>query len=64
MKIMLDSLKPHPLNQKIYGDDDPEAFNELFEKIKKSQWISPFRSRLTTLFWRVTGDSGSQNCSA
>lgn len=43
MRILLEMLKPHPLNQKIYGDDDQEEFNELLEKIKESQWISPLQ---------------------
>lgn len=43
MRISIDLLKPHPLNQKIYGDDDPTEFNELLEKIRKSQWVSPLQ---------------------
>ena len=39
MKINIDILKENPLNKEIYGDDDPEQFNELVEKIRSSGWI-------------------------
>lgn len=41
MKVEINLLKEHPLNHSIYGDDDPEQFNELVEKIRTSGWIHP-----------------------
>ena len=38
MKIEINKLKPHPLNQKIYGYEDN---SDLVEKIKASGWIKP-----------------------
>ena len=34
-KFNINNLKTNPLNQEIYGDDDPQQFNELVEKIIK-----------------------------
>jgi len=41
MKIEINLLKEHPMNREIYGEDDEEQFNELFEKIKATGWIKP-----------------------
>jgi len=41
MKIYLNNLKPNPLNNEIYGEDTPEQFNDLVEKIKNSGYIKP-----------------------
>jgi hypothetical protein len=38
MKIEINKLTPHPLNLKVYGEDDNV---ELIEKIKNSGWIKP-----------------------
>lgn len=38
MKIDINKLQSHPLNQRIYGYDDN---SELLEKIKSSGWIKP-----------------------
>jgi len=43
MKIEIDKLQPHPLNQKIYGYEDN---NELLEKIKSSVLYA-----FTVLYW-------------
>jgi hypothetical protein len=40
MKISINLLKEHPLNQEIYGDDEKQL-NELTERIKVSGWIKP-----------------------
>jgi hypothetical protein len=40
MKININILKEHPLNQEIYGDDEKQL-NELVEKIMVSNWIKP-----------------------
>ncbi|MFZ4462502.1 MAG: ParB N-terminal domain-containing protein [Bacteroidales bacterium] len=41
MNIDINSLKEHPLNKEIYGDDDMDQLNELVQKIKESGWIKP-----------------------
>jgi hypothetical protein len=41
IKVDINLLNEHPLNQSIYGNEDPEQFNELVEKIRTSGWISP-----------------------
>jgi len=41
MKVKMELLKEHPLNQQIYGTDDDEQFKELVNKIRESGWISP-----------------------
>ena len=41
MKIEISLLKENPINKEIYGDDDPEQFNQLVEKITKTGWIKP-----------------------
>jgi len=40
MKISINLLKEHPLNQEIYGNDENQI-NELAERIKVSNWIKP-----------------------
>jgi len=40
MKININILKEHPLNQEIYGEDEKQL-NELTERIKASGWIKP-----------------------
>ena len=40
-KIDIELLKEHPQTHQIYGDDDPDQFNELVEKIKTPGWIDP-----------------------
>lgn len=39
MKVSIDKLTPHPLNHRIYGNED--NLSELVEKIKSSGWIKP-----------------------
>lgn len=39
MKVKIELLKEHPLNQTIYGNDE-EQFQELVERIKESGWIN------------------------
>ena len=41
MKVNIDLLKQHPLNQDIYGQDDEEQFTILLNRIKESGWIDP-----------------------
>jgi hypothetical protein len=42
MKVDINILKEHPLNQTIYGtDDSDEQFTILVNKIKESGWIDP-----------------------
>ena len=42
MKININLLKEHQLNQTIYGqDDNEEQFQELVNRIKESGWIDP-----------------------
>lgn len=41
MKIDINFLKEHPLNQTIYGDDDEIQFQELVNRIRESGWIEP-----------------------
>lgn len=41
MRIDINLLKENPINLEIYGNDDPEQFNELVEKIRASGWIKP-----------------------
>jgi len=41
MKIDINFLKEHPLNQTIYGDDDEAQFQELVNRIRESGWIEP-----------------------
>jgi hypothetical protein len=42
MKISINLLKEHPLNQAIYGDDENQL-NELIERIRMSNWIKPIQ---------------------
>ena len=41
MKIDIALLKENPLNHEIYGNDDPEQFKALVEKIRNSGYIKP-----------------------
>jgi len=41
MNISTSLLQEHPLNQQIYGTEDPKQFEELVEKIRNSNWIKP-----------------------
>ena len=40
-KIEIASLKEHPRNKEIYGEDDQEQFDKLVEQIKSTGWIKP-----------------------
>ena len=41
MNVDITLLKENPINHEIYGDEDPEQFTELFERIKASGFIKP-----------------------
>ena len=53
MKIDITLLKEHPLNHEVYGNDDPEQFNALVEKIRNSGYIKPIL--ITTQFIIISG---------
>ena len=41
MNIDITLIKENPINHEIYGDEDPDQFTELLEKIKASGYIKP-----------------------
>ena len=41
MNVDITLLKENPINHEIYGDEDPNQFTELLEKIKASGYIKP-----------------------
>ena len=41
MNVDITLIKENPINHEIYGDEDPEQFTELLERIKASGYIKP-----------------------